>query len=111
MTPSDSATAIAADVRAGRRRAVDVCRSALSAIEATAELGAFLETMPESALAAAAAVDAAVAARRQVGPLAGVPIAVKDNICTANGRTTCASRILADYRSPFSATEIGRAHV
>ncbi|MDP2496386.1 MAG: amidase family protein, partial [Candidatus Palauibacterales bacterium] len=42
------------------------------------------------------------------GPLAGVPVAVKDNICTLDAPTTCASRILEGYRSPFEATAVRR---
>jgi len=49
-----------------------------------------------------------VAAGRPVGPLAGVPIAVKDNICTAFGHTTCASKILAKYESPYNAGVVER---
>jgi aspartyl-tRNA(Asn)/glutamyl-tRNA(Gln) amidotransferase subunit A len=54
--------------------------------------------------------DAEVAAGRgaALGPLAGAVIAVKDNIATTFGRTTCSSRMLADYRSPFDATAITR---
>jgi aspartyl-tRNA(Asn)/glutamyl-tRNA(Gln) amidotransferase subunit A len=66
-----------------------------------------LQTFPEKTLAAAAEVDRRVAAGERL-PLAGVPIAVKDNICLGpvpyGGRTTCASRLLEKYESPFTAT-------
>ncbi len=71
-------------------------------------LGAFLEVHEQPALAAAQRVDASVADGRDPGPLAGVPIAVKDVICTRAGHTTCGSKMLANYRSPFDATAVAR---
>lgn len=64
----------------------------------------FSQVFAESALAKAEAVD-----RGEVtGPLAGVPLAIKDVLCTTQGQTTCSSRMLADYRSPFAATCVAR---
>ncbi|MCG3129148.1 MAG: Glutamyl-tRNA(Gln) amidotransferase subunit A [Phycisphaerae bacterium] len=104
-----SARQIAADVRARRASAVDICREALRRINvADPPLHAFLETTESHALARAAAVDAAVAAGQPVGPLAGVPMALKDNICTRFSRTTAGSKILAQHRSPFDATVVQR---
>ncbi|HCB34507.1 MAG TPA: Asp-tRNA(Asn)/Glu-tRNA(Gln) amidotransferase GatCAB subunit A, partial [Acidimicrobiaceae bacterium] len=60
------------------------------------------------ARAAAAAVDEAVAAGRDPGPLAGVPVAYKDNLCTRAVATTCSSRILDGWRPPYSATAVRR---
>ncbi len=105
----ESATEIARDVSAGRRRAADVVQAALAAVEALDPcVHAFLEVHGERAMARAAQIDRAVAAGSAPGPLAGVPIAVKDNICTRAGHTTCASRILQGYRSPYDATVIER---
>ena len=53
-------------------------------------------------------VDAAVAAGRDPGPLAGVPVALKDNLCTRGIPTTCSSRILAGWRPPYDATVVTR---
>jgi aspartyl-tRNA(Asn)/glutamyl-tRNA(Gln) amidotransferase subunit A len=109
MSTPWTANAIAADVASGRRKAVDVCTEALARIGAADDrLGAFIELTGDTALQRAREVDAAVAAGRTTGPLAGVPVAIKDNICTTVGHTTCASRILANYRSPFDATVIER---
>ncbi len=109
MSTVETAAAVAADVAAGRRRAEEICRAALSRIAARdGELRAFLELTAEHALERAVTIDRHVAAGRPVGPLAGVPVAVKDNLCTTFGHTTCGSRILAGYVSPFNATAVER---
>src|SRR5690606_36602916 len=95
---------IARDVRSRRRSAAEVVREALERIEAGADLNAFLQTFAERALAAASETDARIARGEDPGPLAGVPVAVKDNICLDYGRTTAGSRILEGYESPFAAT-------
>jgi aspartyl-tRNA(Asn)/glutamyl-tRNA(Gln) amidotransferase subunit A len=100
-----TAAEIAADVRAGRRTARDVLEEHLSAIEAREpELHAFNLVMADEARAAADAVDAAA----DHGPLAGVPIAIKDNMCTRGVPTTCSSRILEGWKPPYDATVITR---
>jgi aspartyl-tRNA(Asn)/glutamyl-tRNA(Gln) amidotransferase subunit A len=105
----DTALAIAADVRAGRRRARDIVARALARIDATnARLNALCQVFGPEALARAAHIDALVASGQDPGPLAGVPVAIKDNICTTLGYTTCASRFLEHYRSPFDATVVQR---
>jgi aspartyl-tRNA(Asn)/glutamyl-tRNA(Gln) amidotransferase subunit A len=109
MTDAWTASAIARDVQAGARSARQCCDQALQYIaERDAPLGAFLEQTADHARTQADAIDAASAAGEPVGPLAGVPIAIKDNICTTFGRTTCASRMLAEYTSPYNATIIDR---
>jgi len=105
----NSALQIATDVSAGRLKAEQVCQEALALIaQRDPPLHALLELTPEHARQRAAAIDAAISAGQPVGPLAGVPIAVKDNICTLAGRTRCASKILEEYRSPYNATVIDR---
>ncbi|MEY4102860.1 MAG: Asp-tRNA(Asn)/Glu-tRNA(Gln) amidotransferase subunit GatA, partial [Planctomycetota bacterium] len=103
------ATAIAAAIRSGALRAVDHARATLDAIDAgNPGLNAYHEVFHDAALGRAAMVDAQVAAGRDPGPLAGVCVAVKDNIATTIGRTTCSSRMLGGYRSPFDATVVTR---
>ena len=69
---------------------------------------AYLRFSPERALPAAARVDEKIARHEDPGPLAGVPLAVKDVILTRNLRTTCGSKLLADYVPPYDATAITR---
>ena len=107
----DSLTAvdIAAGVRAGEFSAVEVARAALSAIDAReSDVQAFLQVTPEVALGAAARVDALRAAGEPLPPLAGVPLAIKDNMNMLGTRTTCASRMLENYESPYTATCVQR---
>jgi aspartyl-tRNA(Asn)/glutamyl-tRNA(Gln) amidotransferase subunit A len=104
-----TAVAIAAAVRAGELSARDVVEAHLSAIEAReGEIHAFNLVLADEARAAAEAVDATVAAGDDPGPLAGVPLALKDNLCTRGVPTTCSSRILEDWRPPYDATVVER---
>jgi aspartyl-tRNA(Asn)/glutamyl-tRNA(Gln) amidotransferase subunit A len=106
---TDAALDIVAAVRGGDRRAIDVVDEHLAAIDATEDdVHAFNLVLPEQARAAAAAVDAKVAAGEPVGPLAGVPVALKDNHCTRGIATTCSSRILDGWRPPYDATVVER---
>lgn len=91
-------------IGAGQVRSVDAVGDCLGRIEKyNPTLGAYLSTFAEQALRDAAAVDQKIAAGQPVGVLAGVPIAVKDNLCTAFGATTCASKILKDFCAPYNA--------
>jgi aspartyl-tRNA(Asn)/glutamyl-tRNA(Gln) amidotransferase subunit A len=102
-----SAVEIARAVRAGERSARSVVEEHLARIDAReAELHAFNLVLAEQALADADAVDAAVAAGEDPGPLAGVPVALKDNLCTAGVPTTCSSKILAGWKPPYDATVV-----
>lgn len=100
---------IAAAVRAGERSAVSVLEEHLGRIDSLDdEIHAFNHVMADEAHRAAAAVDATVAAGEDPGPLAGVPVAVKDNMCTRGVPTTCSSEILGRWRPPYDATAVQR---
>src|SRR5579863_4990018 len=89
--------------------AEELTRTALDYAEAeNPKTNAYLTFSPERALAAARAVDAKVAKGEDPGPLAGVPIAVKDVIVTRGLRTTCGSKLLANYVPPYDATAVIR---
>jgi aspartyl-tRNA(Asn)/glutamyl-tRNA(Gln) amidotransferase subunit A len=104
-----SAIQISTAVRSGERRAIDVLEDHLAAIAARDdEVHAFNTVLADEARAAAVVVDDAVAAGRDPGPLAGVPVALKDNMCTRGIPTTCSSRILAGWRPPYDATVVSR---
>ena len=68
------------------------------------KIGAFLTTFPERALAKARKVDEKLATGKKVGPLAAVPVGIKDNIHIKGELTTCASKFLTNYRAVFDAT-------
>ena len=107
----DSLTAaqIAAGVAVGDFTATEVAQASLAAIEAReGGVQAFLQVAPELALEAAARVDADRAAGKPLPPLAGVPLAIKDNMNLVGTRTTCASRMLENYQSVYTATCVQR---
>src|SRR3954462_4778174 len=94
-------------VATGQRSAVEVCREALDRISAfNPRLNAFRAVAGDRALARAAELDARP--DRAALPLLGVPIALKDNICTRGIATTASSRILEGYVPPYDATVVER---
>jgi len=100
---------IARAVRAGSVSALETVERYLGAIEEVdGELHAFVSVLHESARREAGAVDAKVAGGDDPGPLAGVPVAVKDNMCTRGIPTTCSSRILEGWCPPYDATVVQR---
>jgi len=104
-----SATQIARDVRAGTTSALAQLDTSLAAIRAENDaLNVFLHVDEEGADAAARRVDELVAAGEDPGALAGVPVALKDNLCQRGVPTTAGSKILAGWRPPYSATVIER---
>ena len=104
---ADSALGIAAAVRSGTRSAVDVVEEHLTAIAARdGEIHAFNLVTADQARQAALAIDRRVTAGEDPGPLAGVPVALKDNMCTTGVPTTCSSRILEGWRPPYDATVV-----
>ncbi|MBV8297279.1 MAG: Asp-tRNA(Asn)/Glu-tRNA(Gln) amidotransferase subunit GatA [Acidimicrobiia bacterium] len=96
-------------VRAGERTAREIVDERLDAIgDRDGELHAFNFVMADEARLAADAVDRRRAAGEDPGALAGVAVALKDNMCTRGVPTTCSSRILADWRPPYDATIVSR---
>jgi aspartyl-tRNA(Asn)/glutamyl-tRNA(Gln) amidotransferase subunit A len=69
-------------------------------------IGAYLSTFRGQAVEKAAEIDKRITAGESVGPLAGVPVAIKDVLCTTFGPTTCASKILENFHAPYNATVI-----
>ena len=104
-----TAVELAAAVRDGTTTARATTEAALAAVAANdRELHAFLHVDRDGALAAADRVDALTSQGRDPGPLAGVPVALKDNLCTQGVPTTAASRILEGWVPPYSATVVDR---
>lgn len=104
-----SAAQIAAGVAAGDFSAREVAQAALGNVESReGDVHAFLEVSSELALQAADAIDAKRAAGEQLPPMAGVPCAFKDNMHLVGTRCTCASRMLENYQSTFTATAVQR---
>ena len=101
-----SAAEIAVAVNAGAS-AVSELETSLAAIRAhNNDLNVFLYVDEEGAYERARAVDAVVARGEYAGALAGVPVALKDNMCTLGVPTTCSSKILDGWRPPYNATVV-----
>ncbi len=99
-----TATETADAVRAGRVSARDAVTECVDAIDRSdGKIGAILHVDRDGALRAAGDIDRRLAEGEDIGPIAGVPVAVKDNICTIDSPTTCASGTLKGYVSPFAA--------
>ena len=98
-------------LKAGDFSAREVAQASIDHIaKADASVHAYLEFSPEAALAAAELVDNALAAGNfdELGPLAGVPVAFKDNMNMEGTHTTCSSHMLENYVSPYTATCVDR---
>lgn len=94
-------------IRAGELSSVEVTQAFLARIEKLdPQLHAFLFVDKEGALAAAKAVDADLTAGKELPPYAGVPIAIKDNICQRGIPTTCGSAMLEGWKAPYDATVV-----
>ena len=102
---------IAKDIASGKTSAVDVLEQHLARItEREGEINAFNLVTTEQARATAQQVDADIKAGKPVGALAGVPVALKDNMCTRGIETTCSSKILEGWKPPYDATVVTRLH-
>ena len=100
---------LAAAVRAGTTTAADALEQHLARVDAReGEIHAFNLVTADAARRDAAAIDATVGRGDDPGPLAGVPVALKDNLCTRGVPTTCSSRILEGWKPPYDATVVER---
>ncbi len=105
----ESAESLARSVAAGDRSAVEVAGAFLAQLDRTAaRLGTYLHRTPELTLAMARAVDDRRVRGEAPGPLAGVPVAIKDVLSTRGIPTTCGSRILAGYTPAYDAHAVAR---
>ncbi len=103
LTCASAARAVAT----GEMSATELTEAALAAVAARdSSVGAFLELHADRALQRATEIDASPEARR--APLAGVPVAVKDNLCLRGQRTTAGSRMLATFAAPYTASAVAR---
>ncbi|MGC4028631.1 MAG: Asp-tRNA(Asn)/Glu-tRNA(Gln) amidotransferase subunit GatA [Steroidobacteraceae bacterium] len=99
---------LAAGLKAGKFSSAELTREALARVEASqGSLNALISITAESALAAAAVADQRLA-RGEGGPLTGVPMIHKDIFCTEGVLTTCASRMLSNFVSPYDATVVAK---
>jgi aspartyl-tRNA(Asn)/glutamyl-tRNA(Gln) amidotransferase subunit A len=108
MSPPQTIHAIRERIRSGAQSAAEVCREALATVERVeSSVHAFNTVAGERALARAEAIDRE-RARWRDAPLCGVPVALKDNMCTNGVRTTASSRILEHFVPPYDATVVTR---
>ena len=102
-----SAVELAQAIKAGETTAVEAMKAVLDRIDASEEsIHAYVTIDREAALAKAEAVQKQIEAGELTGPLAGVPVAIKDNMCTEGVLTTCSSRILGNFIPTFTAEAV-----
>ncbi len=109
LGPHSPVSELRAALEGGDLSAVTLTERTLESIARTDDtIGAWLRTADESALEAASNVDARRASGEALGPLAGIPVGIKDMICTRGLKTTAASKMLANFVPPYDATVITR---
>jgi len=102
-----SAKELRDQIASGQVKSVTATETVFETIEKyESVLGAYISKFKEQALPKASGIDGKIAAGESVGQLAGVPVAIKDNMCTTFGATTCASKILEKFHSPYNATVV-----
>ncbi len=104
-----SAVEIGGQIASGKLTSVEVTQHFISQIESrNAELGIYVHVDAEQSLQRAAEVDRDISAGKLRGALAGVPVAIKDVLCTSGMPTTCGSKMLGEFKPPYTATCIER---
>lgn len=93
-------------LREGRISSAELCRKCLNRIKKTHHLNAYITVSEELAIKQAQEAESRFHRGVHKGPLDGIPFAVKDNFCTKNIKTTCASKILKAYSAPYDATVV-----
>lgn len=94
-------------IASGEIKSLDAVQEVFARIEKYEPvIGAYICTFKEQALERAAQIDGKISAKEHLGELAGVPVAIKDNMCTTFGATTCASKILENFHAPYNATVV-----
>jgi aspartyl-tRNA(Asn)/glutamyl-tRNA(Gln) amidotransferase subunit A len=96
-------------IRSGQSSSVEATKAVFARIaKLEPTIGAYISTFEKPALDKAAEIDRRITSGEAVGELAGVPVAVKDVLCTTFGATTCASKILENFHSPYNATVVDK---
>jgi aspartyl-tRNA(Asn)/glutamyl-tRNA(Gln) amidotransferase subunit A len=106
----DTTTALGllTQLKSGKLTSEALSRTLLDQADRTKRLNVFVHLDPERVLSQARAVDARRKAGEPLGPLAGLPVAIKDVLCVEGEPTTCASRMLRNFRPPYDATVIAK---
>ncbi|KAI5616417.1 glutamyl-tRNA(Gln) amidotransferase subunit A, mitochondrial [Silurus asotus] len=97
---------VSAALRDGKLSATELCRRCLQRIKKTRHLNAYISVTEELAMRQAQEADHRLLRGKPLGPLDGIPFSIKDNFCTENVETTCASHMLRGYVPPFTATVV-----
>ena len=106
---TQTATDLVRQLADGEITSVELTKSYLDRIERhDGQVKAFLRVDPAAALARAEEIDRRRKAGKPMGPLAGLPVAVKDVLCSQGEPTTCASRMLEHFRPPYDATAVAK---
>nr|XP_018912250.1 PREDICTED: glutamyl-tRNA(Gln) amidotransferase subunit A, mitochondrial isoform X2 [Bemisia tabaci] len=101
---------VSQQLRTKKYSATELCTSSLKEVAAAKTLNAFVRITEDLAKTSAAVSDKYLGEGNARSDLEGIPIAVKDNFCTANVTTTCASNMLADFIPPYNATVVEKLH-